>query len=74
MEERREMSMQAMARWLGGAKKVAPLLALLAAGLAAVAALGFAQPASATTFSNNGGITINGSDEQCTGGAARPRH
>ena len=54
------MSMQAMARWLGGAKKVAPLLALLAAGLAALAALGLAaSAASAATFSNNSGITIN---------------
>jgi subtilisin-like proprotein convertase family protein len=49
--------MQAMARWLGGAKKVA--LLLLAAGLAAVAALGLASAASAATFSNNNGITIN---------------
>jgi subtilisin-like proprotein convertase family protein len=52
--------MQAMARWLGGAKKVAPLLALLAATLAVVVALGVAAaPASAATFSNNSGITIN---------------
>jgi subtilisin-like proprotein convertase family protein len=54
------MSMQPIARWLGGAKKVAPLLALLAAGLAAVAALGLAaSAASAATFSNNDGITFN---------------
>src|SRR5215212_11804948 len=38
-------------------KKVA--LLLLAAGLAAVAALGLASAASAATFSNNEGITIN---------------
>jgi subtilisin-like proprotein convertase family protein len=51
------MSMQAMARWLGGQKKVA--LLLLAVGLAAVAALGLASAASAATFSSNSGITIN---------------
>jgi Calcineurin-like phosphoesterase len=36
--------MQAIARWHDGAKKVAPLLALLAAGLAAVAVLGVLGP------------------------------
>jgi subtilisin-like proprotein convertase family protein len=66
------MSMQAMARWLGGAKKVAPLLALLAATLAAVLMLGVAgTQASAATFSNNSGITINdGSEFSCAFGAA----
>jgi hypothetical protein len=57
--------MQAMARWLGGAKKVAPLL--LAATLAAVAALGLASAASAATFSNNEGITIISGSEDCLG-------
>src|SRR5688500_1128553 len=70
------MSMQAMVRWLGGAKKVAPLLALLAAGLAALAALGLAaSAASAATFSNNNGITINdagGDDCAGTGQALAP--
>jgi subtilisin-like proprotein convertase family protein len=61
------MSMQAMARWLGEPKKVA-LLALLAATLAAVATLGLAAaPASAATFSNNSGITINSGSEECFG-------
>ena len=58
------MSMQAMARWLGEPKKVA--LLLLAAGLAAVAALGLASAASAATFSNTDGITIN--DGSCDSG------
>jgi hypothetical protein len=59
------MSMQAMARWLGGAKKVAPLLALLAATLAAVVMLGVAaSAASAATFSNNNSITINDAEVQ----------
>ena len=58
-----------MARWLGGAKKVAPLLALLAATLAAVAALGVAaSAASAASFSNNNGITINDSSQSCDEG------
>jgi subtilisin-like proprotein convertase family protein len=62
--------MQAMARWLGGAKKVAPLLALLAATLAAVAALGVvASAASAATFSNTTGITFNGGT--CSGSAGQ---
>jgi subtilisin-like proprotein convertase family protein len=65
------MSMQAMARWGGGAKKVAPLLALLAATLAAVLMLGVAATqASAATFSNNSGITINDGSEFCENGAA----
>jgi len=51
------MGMQAIGRWLSEPKKVA--LLLLAAGLAAVAALGLASAASAATFSNNEGITIN---------------
>ena len=56
-----------MARWLGGAKKV---VALLAATLAAVATLGLvAAAASAATFSNNDGITINtASGALCTQG------
>jgi large repetitive protein len=64
--------MQAMARWLGGAKKVAPLLALLAATLAAVVMLGVAaSAASAETFSNNTGITINdGGLPACLSGEA----
>jgi subtilisin-like proprotein convertase family protein len=63
------MSMQAMARWLGGAKKVAPLL--LAATLAAVAALGLASAASAATFSNTDGpITINDGSDDCFSGEA----
>jgi subtilisin-like proprotein convertase family protein len=63
------MGMQAIGRWLGEPKKVA--LLLLAAGLAAVAALGLAPAASAATFSNNEGITINDSAD-CSGGAADP--
>jgi subtilisin-like proprotein convertase family protein len=52
------MGMQAIGRWLGEPKKVA--LLLLAAGLAAVAALGVvASAASAAEFSNTSGITIN---------------
>jgi subtilisin-like proprotein convertase family protein len=62
------MSMQAMARWLGGAKKVA--LLLLAAGLAAVAALGLASAASAATFSNNDAFTITDGSEECAGGVS----
>jgi subtilisin-like proprotein convertase family protein len=58
------MGMQAIGRWLGEAKKVA--LLLLAAGLAAVAALGLASAASAATFSNTDGpITINNPAEDC---------
>jgi large repetitive protein len=65
------MGMQAIGRWLGEPKKVA--LLLLAAGLAAVAALGLAAaPASADTFSNNSGITINSGSETCFGAAATP--
>ena len=61
------MNMQAMARWLGEPKKVA--LLLLAAGLAAVAALGLASAASAATFSNTDGpITINSGSALCVGG------
>src|SRR5919107_993976 len=64
------MGMQAIGRWRGEPKKVA--LLLLAAGLAAVAALGLAaSAASAATFSNNEGITINDSAD-CSGGAADP--
>jgi subtilisin-like proprotein convertase family protein len=49
--------MQAIGRWLGELKKVA---LLLAAGLAAVAALGLASAASAAPISNTDGpITIN---------------
>ena len=59
------MGMQAIGRWLGEPKKVA--LLLLAAGLAAVAALGLASAASAATFSNNSGITINDSSASCNG-------
>ena len=55
--------MQAIGRWLGEPKKVA--LLLLAAGLAAVAALGLASAASAATFSNNEGITINDGSQFC---------
>ena len=55
--------MQAMGRWLGKPKKVA---LLLAAGLAAVAALGLASAASAATFSNNEGITINDGSQFCS--------
>jgi subtilisin-like proprotein convertase family protein len=62
------MGMQAIGRWLGEPKKVA--LLLLAAGLAAVAALGLASAASAATFSNNEGITINDGSELSCGGAA----
>ena len=62
------MSMQAMTRWLGEPKKVA---LLLAAGLAAVAALGLASAASAATFSNTDGpITINDGSQDCFGGVA----
>jgi subtilisin-like proprotein convertase family protein len=57
------MGMQAIGRWLGEPKKVA--LLLLAAGLAAVAALGLASAASAATFSNNEGITINDGSQFC---------
>jgi subtilisin-like proprotein convertase family protein len=57
------MGMQAIGRWLGKSKKVA--LLLLAAGLAAVAALGLASAASAATFSNNEGITINDGSQFC---------
>jgi subtilisin-like proprotein convertase family protein len=60
------MGMQAIGRWLGEPKKVA--LLLLAAGLAAVAALGLASAASAVTFSNDNGITINDASETCTFG------
>ena len=62
--------MQAIGRWLGEPKKVA--LLLLAAGLAAVAALGLAaSAASAATFSNTDGpITINDGSELSCGGAA----
>ena len=57
------MSMQAMARWRVEAKKVAPLVALVAATLAAVVMLGVAaSAASAATFSNNSGITTNDGD------------
>src|SRR5215218_5461733 len=64
------MSMQAMARWLGEPKKVA--LLLLAAGLAAVAALGVAaSAASAATFSNNSGITINDAVATCSSPGAQ---
>jgi hypothetical protein len=45
-------------------RKVA-LLALVAAVLGVVAALGLAGPASAAMFSNNGGITINDGGENC---------
>jgi subtilisin-like proprotein convertase family protein len=63
------MGMQAIGRWLGEPKKVA--LVLLAAGLAAVAALGLASAASAATFSNTDGpITIFDGSEFCDGGAA----
>jgi subtilisin-like proprotein convertase family protein len=65
------MGMQAIGRWLGEPKKVA--LLLLAAGLAAVAALGVvASAASAAEFSNNSGITINdgSAEEFCENGAA----
>jgi subtilisin-like proprotein convertase family protein len=62
------MGMQAIGRWLGEPKKVA--LLLLAAGLAAVAVLGLASAASAATFSNNNGITINDGSEFCESGAA----
>jgi subtilisin-like proprotein convertase family protein len=64
------MGMQAIGRWLGEPKKVA--LLLLAAGLAAVAALGLAaSAASAATFSNTDGpITINDGSELSCGGAA----
>jgi subtilisin-like proprotein convertase family protein len=62
------MGMQAIGRWLGEPKKVA--LLLLAAGLAAVAALGLASAASAATFSNNEGITINDGSEDCFSGEA----
>jgi subtilisin-like proprotein convertase family protein len=59
------MGMQAIGRWLGEPKKVA--LLLLAAGLAAVAALGLAaSAASAATFSNNEGITINDGSQFCS--------
>jgi subtilisin-like proprotein convertase family protein len=62
------MSMQAIGRWLGEPKKVA--LLLLAAGLAAVAALGLtASAASAATFSNNDGITINSAVDECSAAA-----
>jgi subtilisin-like proprotein convertase family protein len=65
------MSMQAMARWLGGAKHVAPLLALLAATLAAVAALGVvASAASAATFGNPSGITMIDGSDSCNSGEA----
>jgi subtilisin-like proprotein convertase family protein len=57
------MGMQAIGRWLGKPKKVA---LLLAAGLAAVAALGLASAASAATFSNNEGITINDGSQFCS--------
>jgi hypothetical protein len=57
------MGMQAIGRWLGKPKKVA---LLLAAGLAAVAALGLASAASAATFSNNKGITINDGSQFCS--------
>jgi subtilisin-like proprotein convertase family protein len=57
------MGMQAIGRWLGEPKKVA---LLLAAGLAAVAALGLASAASAATFSNNEGITINDGSQFCS--------
>jgi subtilisin-like proprotein convertase family protein len=61
-----------MARWLGGAKKVAPLLALLAATLAAVVMLGVAaSAASAETFSNDNDIATNDGGG-CTGGAGTP--
>lgn len=56
--------MQAIGRWLGEPKKVA--LLLLAAGLAAVAALGLASAASAATFLNNDGITINDAVADCS--------
>jgi hypothetical protein len=60
------MSIRAKARWLGGAKKVVPLLA---ATLAAVAALGLAasaaSAASAETFSSTDGITINDGGGVC---------
>jgi subtilisin-like proprotein convertase family protein len=63
------MSMQAIGRWLGEPKKVA--LLLLAAGLAAVAALGLAaSAASAATFSNDADITINDGSESCPSGGA----
>jgi subtilisin-like proprotein convertase family protein len=57
------MGMQAIGRWLSTPKKVA---LLLAAGLAAVAALGLASAASAATFSNNDGITINDGSQFCS--------
>jgi subtilisin-like proprotein convertase family protein len=56
------MGMQAIGRGLGEPKKVA---LLLAATLAAVAALGLASAASAATFSNDEGITINDGSQFC---------
>ena len=60
----KDMSMQTIGGWLGEPKKVA--LLLLAAGLAAVAALGLASAAHAATFSDNEGITIKDSFEECS--------
>ena len=63
------MGMQAIGRWLGEPKKVALLLALLAATLAAVVMLGVAAPAaSAAVFSNENDIAFNDGGN-CAGAA-----